>query len=830
MELEIARESRPTKRLVLVPVGIDNSVGLTEVTIQNAQENTNKEEEVVKETEAVPEPIVEAVPEQEKNQITRKKRLPTPFPQRLDKYQKDEQYKKFLEILKQIQVIIPLIDALKEMPRYAKMMKDLMSRKFYFQDLATVTLTQICSAVVTIPIAEKLSDPGSFTIPCTIGNFAFAKALCDLGASINLMPLAIYKRLGIGRARLTSMLLQLAVRTVKRPSKILDDVLVQVGKFVFPADFVILDCGVNEEIPIILGRPFVATRRALIDCETGELKMRLNDEEITFNVQKSVCRPNEFANCSLIYAVDVVLEEDDATLNIKDPLTACLMNLDKANGEDLAELVLALEGQGFWKREIEFEPLHLKERKTSPTKPSIEEPPKLEAIAISSQVLTECKTTIRWTIVDINRISLAFCMHKILLEDGHKPSREHQRRLNPNMKEVVKKEVIKWLDARIIFPISDSNWVSPVHCVPKKGGMTIVKNEKNELISIRTVTANALWPMQRTRHIPKVHDVHLHRYGRGDNKGFMDVFSVVVNSFDDCLESIVLGHLVSSKGIEVDCAKVDVIEKLPPPSSVKAIKSFLRHTGFYRRFIKDFSKIANPFYKLLEKDHPFVFSDDCRVAFEELKKRLVTTPIIVAPDWEQPFELMCDVSDYAVGAVLGQRKDKIMHPIYYASRTLRRAHLNYTVAEKEMLAVVFAFDKFRSYLIGSKEVEVFDVWGIHFMEPFVSSYGNKYLLVAVDYVSKWVEAAALPTSDANGIVDGLLSFSGHIVLPEDTAKGVFQDRQIQDKGLPGSGGTRTDGFDKYSLILSKSSWHSSVHLIAASFFNNLKMGSHVEVN
>ncbi|XP_070019349.1 uncharacterized protein [Nicotiana sylvestris] len=170
-----------------------------------------------------------------------KKRPPAPFPQRLAKYQKEEQYKKFLEMLKQIQVNILLIDTLKEMPGYAKMMKDLMSQKFDFQDLATVTLTQTCSAVVTRPIAEKLSDPGSFTIPCTIGDFAFAKALCDLGANINLMPLEIYKRLGIGRARPTSMLLQLADRTVKRPSSIMYDVLIQVGKFVFPADFVILD-------------------------------------------------------------------------------------------------------------------------------------------------------------------------------------------------------------------------------------------------------------------------------------------------------------------------------------------------------------------------------------------------------------------------------------------------------------------------------------------------------------------------------------------------------------------------------------------------------------
>ncbi|XP_070054501.1 uncharacterized protein [Nicotiana tomentosiformis] len=353
LEQEMARESRPIETLVPVPIEIDDSTALTKVMVQHAPAETIKEKEVAKETKSEQEKAAETVPEQLQNQSTLKKRLPAPFPQRLAKYQKDEQYKKFLEMLKQIQ-------------------------KFDFQDLAMVTLTQTCSAVVTRPIAEKLSDPGSFTIPCTIGNYAFAKALCDLGASINLMPLTICKRLGIGRARPTSMLLQLADWTVKMPSGIIDDVLVQVGKFVFPADFVILDCRVDEEIPIILGRPFLATGRALIDCETGELKMRLNDEEITFNVQKYMWRPSEFANCSMIEAVDVILEEEDETLNAKDPLAACLMNLEEMNGENLTEWVLALEGRGYWKRELEFEPLHLEERKIPPAKPLIEEPPQLE--------------------------------------------------------------------------------------------------------------------------------------------------------------------------------------------------------------------------------------------------------------------------------------------------------------------------------------------------------------------------------------------------------------------------------------------------------------------
>nr|XP_016490234.1 PREDICTED: uncharacterized protein LOC107810027 [Nicotiana tabacum] len=208
-------------------------------------EEANTQIKAEKEAEIAQESVVEVVSGKEKTQITGKKRPSAPFPQRLAKYQKDKQYKKFLEILKQIQVNIPLIDALKEMHGYEKMMKDLMFGKFDFQDLATVTLTQICSAVVTRPVAENFSNIGSFTIPCTIGNFAFAKVLCNLGASINLMPRAIYKRLGIGRTRPMSMLLQLADRTMKRPS-------------------------------------------------------------------------------------DVIVEEDDETLTIEDPLATCLMNLDEA--------------------------------------------------------------------------------------------------------------------------------------------------------------------------------------------------------------------------------------------------------------------------------------------------------------------------------------------------------------------------------------------------------------------------------------------------------------------------------------------------------------------
>ncbi|GKA35124.1 reverse transcriptase domain-containing protein [Tanacetum coccineum] len=182
-----------------------------------------------------------------------------------------------------------------------------------------------------------------------------------------------------------------------------------------------------------------------------------------------------------------------------------------------------------------------------------------------------------------------------------------------------------------------------------------------------------------------------------------DFIEVFVDDFS-VFEGIVLGHKISGKGIEVDKAKIDVIAKLPYPSNVKGVRSFLRHAGFYRRFIKDFSMISKPMTQLLMKDVKFDFSEDCKKAFNKFKEKLTIAPIIISPDWNEPFELMCDASDFAVGAVLGQRIDGKFKPIYYASKTLNDAQAYYTITEKELLVVVFSFNKFRPYLILSKTI------------------------------------------------------------------------------------------------------------------------------
>ncbi|KAL4377706.1 hypothetical protein GQ457_02G029470 [Hibiscus cannabinus] len=333
--------------------------------------------------------------------------------------------------------------------------------------------------------------------------------------------------------------------------------------------------------------------------------------------------------------------------------------------------------------------------------------------------LRQHKEALGWTIADIKGISPTICMHKILLDDDHKPTVDAQRCLNQTMKDVVRKEILKWLDAGY----------NQIAIAPEDQSKTTFTCPYGTFafrwMPFGLCNAPATFQRCMTAIFSDLNEDCL--------EIFMDDFSTFGDNFDNCLsnlekvlkrcketnlvlnwekchfmvdEGIVLGHKISSKGMEVDKAKIEVISKLPPPTTIKGIRSFLGHAGFYRRFIEDFSKITKPLCSLLEQGRPFEFNNDCTKAFNLLKQKLVTAPIVEPPDWKLPFELMCDASDYAVGAVLGQRKGKIFHPIYYASKTLNDAEVNYTTTEKEMLAVIFAFDKFRSYLIGTKKSSI----------------------------------------------------------------------------------------------------------------------------
>ncbi|KAL4564784.1 hypothetical protein LXL04_028855 [Taraxacum kok-saghyz] len=745
------------------------------------------------------------------------------------------------DIFSQVKINIPLVKLIREVPSYAKFLKDLciQKRKLRAHLPKKVELTEHASSIVSNTLPTKLKDPGAPLIFVTLGDINIKKALLDLGASVNILPGNLFDQHDLGTLEQTDIILQLADKSTKIPRGMLSDVIVKVEDFYYPVDFLVLDTEntrKESQPTIILGRPFLATINAQINCRTGAMDLSFGNTKLRINVFNAFSNVSSDHECYQVDVIDDFVHQFTPKILLSDPLEFFLShNRDEfLDLEDIkmveTEFANTIEQERPpWSHQ--FEPLPATVAK--PLKPSLDEPPTLElktlpshikysflgsndslAVIISSdltgsqeeallKVLSKYKGAIGWTIADLKGISPATCMHRIITEDEAKPSRDAQRRLNPNMREVVKKEVLKWLDAGIIYPISDSEWVSPTQTVPKKSGITVIETEDGEKISTRPVTGwricidyRKLNAATSKDHFPLpfidqiierlsgkkfycfldgysgYNQISIHPedqskttftcpYGTfafrrmpfglcnapatfqrcmmaifsdmvGDSMEiFMDDFSIFGSSFDTCLnqlekvlkrsvesnlvlswekshfmvkEGVVLGHVISERGFEVDKAKVQIISTLPPPTSVKGIRSFLGHAGFYRRFIKDFSVISKPLCNLLLKEAPFSFDTACFEAFTILKNKLVEAPILQSPDWTVPFEIMCDASDYSVGAVLGQRVNKKPVAVYYASKTFSEAQLNYTTTEKELLAVVFALDKFRSYVWGSKVV------------------------------------------------------------------------------------------------------------------------------
>ncbi|GJT61099.1 reverse transcriptase domain-containing protein [Tanacetum coccineum] len=392
-----------------------------------------------------------------------------PYPQRLRKEKMKAQYGKFLDMSQVVRINVPFVDVLAGMPNYGKFLKELISNKHKIEQIFAAFLSDESSAMIQNKVPPKLGDPGSFLIPCIFNKTFSCNALDDL-----------------------------ADRSFQYPVGIAKNMLVEVGKFTFLADFVILEMEEDSKVPIILGRPFLHTANAVIRVKQKQLNLRVGTERMIFNIDSAI--KHSYSNddtCFSIDVIDEILKEDfDAILDEGSKILYSIKGalLEEKIFFEFDEFMALTADENSESESDTEEPLF--EKITINTdykiKTSLEEPPtdlelkplpdNLEyvflkepsflPIIISSQLSTQ------------NKSKLVF----IQLLDDKKPVVQKQRRLNLNMQEVVKKEIVKLLDAGIIYPIADSPWVSPIHCMPKKGGITIVINENDELLPTRTVT------------------------------------------------------------------------------------------------------------------------------------------------------------------------------------------------------------------------------------------------------------------------------------------------------------------------------------------------------
>nr|GFA27928.1 reverse transcriptase domain-containing protein [Tanacetum cinerariifolium] len=536
-----------------------------------------------------------------------------PYPSRRDnerrRDQANEQIKKFYEIFKDMSFEISFTDALILMPKFASTLKDLIGNKEKLSEMTRTPMNEHCSAVILNKFPRKLGDPGKFLIPCEFPGMDECLALADLGASINLMPLSVWEGLSLSELTPTCMTLELTDRLVSKPIGIAKDVPVKVGVFHFPADFVVVNFEPDPRVPLILERCFLKTGRDMIDVHKGELTLRIGNEAITYNLDQT-SRYSANYNQMTTNKIDVICEEYSQEVLEDDPDSPKInpFYYDPEGDILLLEAILNSEPLPPLPNHEQYLPLFKKELKVceaKTVKSSVDEPPKVE--------LKDLPPHLEYAFLKgDNKFPVI-----IAKELG-----DEEKSALIKIYDVIKKEVEKLLDAGLIYPISDSPWVSPVHYVPKKGGFTVVENEENELIPTRLVIG---W--------------------RGTNTIISSMVSPGIFKFPLTLM------------IRKRQRSPVLTERLP----IDACFRFVQCIG-------DGSKVYDGHFS--------------RHGLED------------------------DGSLYGglLGAVLGQRHEKHFMPIHYASKTMNDAESNYTTTEKEMLAVVYAFEKFRSYLIMNKSI------------------------------------------------------------------------------------------------------------------------------
>nr|GFA03079.1 reverse transcriptase domain-containing protein [Tanacetum cinerariifolium] len=656
-----------------------------------------------------------------------------PYPSRLQKEKLREKddilAAKFMEIFRDLHFELSFSDAHIHMPKFAPMFKKILNNKDKLIELTKTSLNKNCSALVLKKLPEKLSDPDRFLIPCDFTGLDNCLALADLGASINLMPLSIWKKLRLPTLNDTKMVLELADRTISKPTGVAENVFVKVDKFYFPANFVILDFVADPRIPLILRRPFLSTAHALIDvyedatCEEYSQEVLGFTNVISNEVSSPIYEPivsNSLQNLTPFSESDFLLmEEADAFIAIDDE--PILSNIDATyydpEGDILIlEVLLNNDPEPLSNQKDYFPTLYEDLKVVEPKNQSFEEnePPEVELkelppyieyaflddigkwpVIIAKDlsynektalinVLKTQKKAIAWKLTDIKGMDPEFCSHKILLEEYYSPKVQSQRMVNPKIHDVIKKEVEKLLDARLIYPISDGPWVSPIHCVPKKGGMTVIKINENELVPTRLVTGwrvcidyRKLNEATRKDHFPlPFMDQMLERLARNEYYCFLDGFSgyfqILIN----------------------------------PKDQEKTTFTYPYGTFAYKRMPFGLCNAPGTFQRSYAADH---------------LSRL-----------ENPYENIFDPKEI--------------------NETFPLEALN-KVAHKDPSTPWFA--DLANYHAGNFIIK-----------------GNKYILVAVDYLSKWVEAKALPTNDARVVVKFLKSLFSRFGTP----KAIISDR------------------------------------------------------
>ena len=423
-----------------------------------------------------------------------KTNVPPPFPQALRKKKNSVNQTEMLEVLPQVKVNIPLLDMIKQVPTYEIFLKDLCTVKRGLNVNKKAFLTEQVSAIIECKTPVKYKDLGCPIISVNIGGISVEKALLDLGANVNLLPYSMYKQLGLGELKPTSITLLLADRSIKIRKGTIEDVLIQVDRFYYPVDFVVLDTepvvvGANH-VPIILGRPFLATSNAIINCQNGVMQLTFGNMTLELNIFHLSKRHmhSEEDDCEEVCIIDAILEEQANEQQVQDVLT---LELSECLGEQQEPQCMSFV-QGYWRRKIEILPLLTGDETKEPQQLELKPLPVelkyafLEAnrqclVVISSllttsqehnllHLLKRNKLALGWKISNLKGINPTICTHHIYLEEESKAVRQPQRRLNPHLQKVVRIKVLKLLQAGIIYPISDSTWVSQPRWCPRSQG------------------------------------------------------------------------------------------------------------------------------------------------------------------------------------------------------------------------------------------------------------------------------------------------------------------------------------------------------------------------